>query len=151
MLTALMVFAVEQNMMSVQVKKSQLRATPSFLGKIVAAVSYGNHLEVRSQKGAWYRISLPGTEIQGWMHASALTRKRIVLKAGASDVTQTATMDEIALAGKGFNKEVEGEFRAQNPNLDFTWIDRMEKIVVSQNQIQQFLNDGDLAPQGGSE
>ena len=30
-------------------------------------------------------------------------------------------------------------------------IDRMEKIVVSQNQIQQFLKDGDLAPQGGSE
>jgi hypothetical protein len=93
MMTGLMAFAVDQNIMSVQVKKSQLRSTPSFLGKIVATVSYGNRVEVWSQRGAWYRVGFPGTEVQGWMHTSALTRKRIVLKAGASDVAQTATTE----------------------------------------------------------
>lgn len=133
-------------MMSVQVKTGHLRATPSFLGKILMTVSYGERVEVREEKGAWSLVRFPGTTGEGWIHASALTSKKIVLRAGASDVSQTATSDEIALAGKGFNKQVEVEFKAKNPNLDFAWIDRMELMVVTQEQMQQFLNEGELFP-----
>ena len=86
---------------------------------------------------------------EGWIHASALTPKKIVLRAGAEDVEAAASSDELALAGKGFNQQVESEFRAKNPNLDFTWIDEMETYVVSENEMKQFLKEGELSPEGG--
>ena len=51
--------------------------------------------------------------------------------------------------GKGFNQQVESEFRAKNPNLDFTWVDKMETYVVSEEEMKQFLEKGGLSPEGG--
>lgn len=136
-------------MMSVQVKESPLRAVPSFLGKIVATGRYGDRVSVLAEKSGWVQITLPASGHRGWMHRSGLTTKRIVLKAGAEDVAQAATDDELALAGKGFNQAVENAFRAKNPDLDFTWIDRMEGFAVSQEQMVRFLRDGAVNPKGG--
>jgi hypothetical protein len=149
-LTGVGAFAVGPKMMSVQVKKAEVRFTPSFLGKIIAQLSYGDRVQVLEKKDSWTRIGLPGSPDSGWIHSSALTRKKIVLTAGAQDVQTAASSDELALAGKGFNQQVESEFKAKNPNLDFTWIDRMEKFVVSEKQIKQFLKEGGLSPEGGS-
>ncbi len=102
-----------------------------------------------AEKNTWFRVRVPATVTSGWIHATALTSKKIVLSAGAADVDQAATSDELALAGKGFNKQVEGEFRAKNRHLDYTWIDKMEGFVMSPSQIKQFIKSGDLAPQGG--
>ena len=152
-LTALLghgTYAAGQTMMSVQVKKGQLRSGPSFLGKIVAVVYYGERVTVNTEKGAWYQVSIPRGGASGWIHKSALTRKRIVLKSGASNVQAAADSDELALAGKGFNKQVEGEFRSKNPHMDFTWVDKMEAMEVSQEEIQWFLEEGELPHQGGA-
>lgn len=135
--------------MSVQVKTGQLRLTPSFLGKIVARLYYGDRIYVIEEKGSWRRVGLSGGAAEGWIHASALSPKKIVLQAGAKDVETAASSDELALAGKGFNQQVESEFRAKNPNLDFTWIDKMEAFVVSENEMKQFLKKGGLSPEGG--
>ena len=134
--------------MSVQVKKGAVRSTPSFLGKIVARLSYGDLVQLQGAKGPWMRVDLVDSG-NGWIHESALTRKKIVLRAGQTDAQQTADSDEIALAGKGFNEQVEGEFKAQNPNIDYTWIDKMENIVISRKQMLEFLQEGDLNPSGG--
>jgi hypothetical protein len=83
------------------------------------------------------------------MHSSALTEKKIVFTAGAKDVQTSASSNEVALAGKGFNKQVENEFKGKNPNINYAWIDRMEKFVVSEKQIKQFLKEGELSPEGG--
>ncbi len=142
--------AAGPKMMSVQVKNGEIRSTPTFLGRIVARLSYGDRVYFRGVKGSWTQVGLPGSSTEGWIHGSALTAKKIVLKAGASDVQTTASSDELALAGKGFNKQVETEFRNKNPNLDFSWIDRMEEFVVSQQQMEQFIKTGELSPEGGS-
>ena len=149
-LTTVSTLANERKILSVQVKKTDIRSSPSFLGKILTEVSYGDQVEVHKEKGAWNMVSLTGTDIKGWIHTSALTSKRIVLRPGTSDVKQVATSDEVALAGKGFNKEVEREFRAKNPKIDLSMIDRMEKIVISQYQIKRFLTEGELSLEGGS-
>ena len=148
--TALAAFAASQKMMSVQVNKGVVRVTPSFLGDVVTQLSYGDRVFVFEEKESWTRIGLSPSAVKGWMHSSALTPKKIVLKAGADDVEVSASSKEIALAGKGFNQQVESEFRAKNANLDFTWIDRMEKCVVSQRQMKQFLKEGELSYEGGS-
>ena len=136
--------------MSVQVKKGQLRSAPSFLGKIVTTISYTKQVEILEEQGAWLRVVVPGTSTEGWMHSSALTKKKIILKPGAEDISQAASSDEVALAGKGFNAEVEEQFKAENPNVNYNAVDRMEKIVVSQKQMQQFLQRGGLSSEGGS-
>lgn len=147
-LTGFAVFAIEQKMMSIQVKKGALRSRPSFLGKIVAQLKYGDRVAVQDIKGSWYLIDNPRGKADGWMHSSALSMKKIVLKPGASDVAQAASSDEITLAGKGFNQQIENDFRSKNPQLDFSWINKMEKMTVSQSQIQAFVKKGQLAPKG---
>ena len=134
-----------QETLSVQVKEGELRATPSFLGQIVARVAYGDRVSVIEDRGTWKKVSLRGGK-QGWMHSSALTTKRIALKAGQTDVRTGASQNELALAGKGFNEQVESSFRKQNKNLDYTWINRMETFKVSPDLMRSFLAQGNVIP-----
>jgi len=135
--------------MSVQVQDGKLRADPSFLGKIIGSVAYGDAVTVVRQQDPWFFVSTRAGQLTGWIHSSALTEKEIVLRAGDANVQKTASQREIALAGKGFNPEVEKEYKKRNPNLDFEEIDRMERIVVSDEEIRQFMMDGKLSPEGG--
>jgi len=135
--------------MSVQVQDGKLRADPSFLGKITGSVAYGDEVTVIRQQDPWLFVSTRSGQLSGWIHSSALTEKEIVLRAGDANVQKTASQREIALAGKGFNPQVENEYRRRNPNLDFEWVDRMERIIISDAEIRQFVKDGKLSPEGG--
>jgi hypothetical protein len=148
-LTSITAFAAKQKLMSIQVKKGQLRSNPSFLGKIVETLAYGDRVEVLEESVDWIRVGLPGSGISGWIHNSALTKKKIALRAG-SEVAEVSG-SEIVIAGKGFTEQVEEEFKLENQEIDYAWIDRMEgEFVVSQDEIQDFLKEGDLSPEGGS-
>ena len=128
--------------MSVTVRETQVRATPSFLGAVLAVLAYGDRVDILAAERDWMKVALPGGK-QGWVHQSALTEKRIVLQAGSGSVEQSASGDEVALAGKGFNKEVEAQYKAEN-DLDYTWVDRMEGFLVSPEQILAFVDEGSL-------
>lgn len=146
-LMATVVVAPARTEMSVQIREGQLRERPSFLGTIVATVDYGERVRVEQQQGPWRLVSVG--EAQGWIHESALTRQRIQLAAGEEDVAGAATEQEMAMAGKGFNAEVEGEFRAQNEEIDFTWVDRMEGMGLAPERLAAFLSEGGVAPAEG--
>lgn len=141
--------AAGEKLMSVQVRQGELRAAPSFLAAVVRTVAYGDRLAVLEEQGPWARVSTQDRSAAGWIHASALTRKRVVLQAGQKDADLAATSDEIALAGKGFNSDVEAEFKARNRSIDYTWVDRMEKMTVSPKEMQTFLAQGEIRPQQG--
>ncbi len=140
--------AAKPREMSVQVRNGQVRATPSFLGQIVGTLDYGDRVQIVETQGAWQRIE--SGKASGWMHESALTKQKIVLAAGDTDVGGAATTEEIAMAGKGFSAEVEAEYRKQNTDIDFAWIDRMETMEVSLKKITDFLREGGVAPVGGA-
>jgi uncharacterized protein YgiM (DUF1202 family) len=129
--------------MSIQIQTGQIRETPTFLGKVVAPVAYGDRVEVITKQAAWSQVRTAAGKT-GWIHESALTRDKIVLKAGAEDVNRTASGEELALAGKGFNSDIEADFKSKNQNIDFTWIDKMEKITISDNEIVSFFREGGL-------
>lgn len=134
--------------MSIQVREGQLREQPSFLGRVVAGVEYGDRVTVQETRGPWKRVE--AREAEGWIHESALTRKRIVLEAGDEDVGPAAARDEIALAGRGFTEDVEREYRNQHQELNFSRVDRMEReggLMVE--EIVRFLREGGL--EGGAE
>jgi uncharacterized protein YgiM (DUF1202 family) len=134
--------------MTVQVKDGQVRATPSFLGQVIAPVTYGDRLQVLETQGDWSKVTTTGGKT-GWVHNSALTKKKIAMSAGSQNAQTAASGDELALAGKGFNSAVEADFKAKNPNVDFTWVDWMEQIKVSPESKQQFLKEGGIQPAEG--
>jgi SH3-like domain-containing protein len=141
-------FTEPQKSMSVQVKEGQLRNTPSFLGTIIAKLSYGDRVEIIQDQGNWKKATIRGGA-QGWIHTSALTTKSIVLKAGAGNVQTSATSGEVALAGKGFSEEVEKQYKKLNSKLDYAWVDRMERFQVTPEQMQTFLKQGSVVPAEG--
>ena len=143
-------WAAEVKMMSVQVKDAQLRDKPSFVGKVVGNLAYGDRVDVQESQGAWARVSLAGGA-SGWMHSSALTSQKLVLSAGQENARVGASGDELALAGKGFNSDVEAQFKRDHKNIDFTWINKMEKIKIPSSEMQVFLKDGGVAPKGGAQ
>lgn len=135
-------------MMSVQVQSAPLRQHPSFMGRVLATLVHGERVAVHQKQGAWVQV-IPATGSAGWMHSSALTRQRIVMSAGQETVRVDAAADELALAGKGFNSEVEAQFRQSHQQFDFSAVDRMEKIKVSAPEMAAFLKAGGVVPAGG--
>ena len=152
LLAAVSVPAASPKQMSVTVKETQVRASPSYLGKVLAVLAYGDRIQVVDSQSGWAKVSLPAGKAvasgsppqkEGWVNLSALTDKKIVLKSGASDVGTTASSGEVALAGKGFNREVEAQYK-ENSGLDYAWVDRMETFEASPEQIAAFLLQGGL-------
>ena len=130
--------------MSVQVRDGQLRNRASFLGTVVGTVAYGDRVTVNQTQAGWCEVSLAGKT--GWIHESALTPKKVVLASGTTDArVQSVGSEEVALAGKGFSKEVEAEYKKQTRNVDYTLVDWMGQQKVSNDQLVQFLKQGDLA------
>ena len=79
----------------------------------------------------------------------AVQSKKVGLVAMDNTMQTKASADEVALASKGFNEQVEKEFKSKNKNVDFAWVDRMLKISVSPSELREFLQKGKLAEFGG--
>jgi uncharacterized protein YgiM (DUF1202 family) len=133
--------------MSVQIKEGQLRATPSFLGQVVGTVAYNEPVEALQQQGEWVNVKNAKNQT-GWIHQSALAKKTTSMSAGGQAKTG-ASGQEIALAGKGFNPQVEEAYRKGHPRADYAAVDRMEAIRVSPPQMISFLGEGNITPREG--
>lgn len=146
-LTAGLTWAAGQ-VMSVQVRSTKMRSRPSFLGSTVSEMTYGTQVKMVSQQGPWIQVTGPQGKT-GWLHESALSEKDLAMVSGGTEAATGASGEEIALAGKGFNAQVENEFLKQNPDLDFKLVDRMEKVVITPEQAAAFLAAGQVEPTEG--
>jgi len=133
--------------MSVQVRDGQLRSTPSFLGTVVGSVNYGDQVDVQQQQGDWMEVNYKGQK--GWIHNSALTTKYINVGGGGKDAQMKASGKEVALAGKGFNAEVEAQYRKGHQNANYAAVDRMEQIKIASQEMVAFLDKGEVKPATG--
>lgn len=123
----------------------QVRATPSFLGQIVGRASYGQPVDVLEENGDWRKVSVGA--VTGWMHVSALTTEKLALQGGSGNAAGVSGK-EMALAGKGFNAQVENEYRNSHGG-DYATVDAMEKYVYQPDKLMAFLAAGDVRPEGG--
>lgn len=128
--------------LSVQVKKGVLKASPSFLAKNLATLGYGERVTKLTQQGEWINIST-GKQ-RGWVHASALTDRKVVLQTGATRAETGVSSSEVMLAGKGFNAEVESKYRTHNPAMRFDLVDKMEAFTIPPKNEQRFAERGQL-------
>lgn len=133
---------------TVQVKETILRDQPSFTGKSLGILKYGAKVSILEEKSGWSRVSVEGGKLQGWVHGSAITKKSVALSSQGGSGTG-ASSSEVSLAGKGFNAQVEAQYRSQNAALDFATIDSMEKIRFRPEELKVFLAEGGILPKGG--
>lgn len=126
--------------MYVTAKTIEVKSSTAFFADTLGILAYGAPVLVLQEYGKWAQIRSSGPpELSGWVAAASLTTKRII--AGSST---SASADEIALAGKGFNQEVENAYR-QNGALNYDAIDAMEAIQIPNRQLFSFLQEGRLA------
>ena len=131
---------------TIQVKEASLYAKPSATAKFLGRVPYGTKLTVLEAKNDWAQVKAEGRGLTGWVRTQAYTSKPLDLKAGGQ--TSGVSTTEVSLAGRGFTEEVEGEYKKSHPNLDFAALDRMEEQEIPEAELDDFLRDGGLAPDG---
>ncbi|MGO8694268.1 MAG: SH3 domain-containing protein [Rectinemataceae bacterium] len=142
-LSAAALQAAAPKQMSVVVKVTQVRSNPSYLGTVLGTISYGDRVDVLEIRKDWARIDVSSRKLSGWTNLSALTEKRIVLGSGSGNVEQSASSGEVALAGKGFNEQIETQYR-QDGKIDYTWVDKMGQITETPEAVSAFLAAGGL-------
>ena len=148
LIISLNVFANEPGWVSV--KQSIVRNTPSFLGAVVARVSYEQQLLVTSKDKDWWQVQVDNQA--GWIHHSAVSTELVQRVSSVETFQSGETSEEvnreqtenITLAGKGFNKETEQEYAKANSNLNFEQVDIMENRSLAGFDFNQFASEGGL-------
>jgi SH3-like domain-containing protein len=132
--------------LNIQVEEGQVRSTPSFFGEIIDKVVYGESVDLVKEQGPWRMVNTP-RKPGGWIHQSAVSESKVELVTG-DNVNESASGKEIALAGKGFNADVENAYKAGHQQISFAWVDNMEKFTVNNADIEQFIKQGGLRGAG---
>lgn len=133
----------------VKVRSTNLRDQPVFYASALAVLKAGDSVEKLAAKEGWYKVRTK-TGQEGWLHSSSVQEKKFSLLALGKSAKTEATADEVALAGKGFNQQVEDKFKANNSQISFVWVDRMLKVKVTPTQLKEFLEEGKLGEFGGA-
>jgi hypothetical protein len=141
------VFGAETFM--VKVRSTALRSGPQFFASTVTALKAGDGLLLVSRQADWIQVKT-ATGLTGWIHQSAVEPKKIDILAWGKGTKTQASASEVAMAAKGFNKQVEDSYRAKNKNISFVWVDKMALITVTRAELKAFLQQGKLGAAGGS-
>jgi len=130
---------------TVIVRKTSIRRDRQFYAPTVAEAALGDSFTVLAREKGWVKVGTGSGE--GWLHESAVTAKKVAASAQAPAGGKVDAQD-VALAGKGFNPQVESEYRKKNPQADFAAVDRMERLGASEKAVAAFLGEGNLQPRG---
>ena len=128
--------------MNVQVREVDVKSQPNYLSSSVGKLSYGSKVETGEEQGSWVKISAPS----GWIPKSAVTKNKVAVDADKKFAGKEVSHDETALAGKGFNPQVEAQYKKENPNMTAAYekVDWMEKQTVSLPELNAFAAAGKL-------
>lgn len=124
---------------TVLVQETAVRQKPRFYAPAAATARLGQSFEAEGPENGWFKTS------RGYIHASAVTAKKV--KVGGDKVGGGASAEEVTLAGKGFNAQVEKQY-AKEGKGDFAAVDAMERRGYGEAAVLQFLREGGLLPGG---
>jgi len=123
----------------VAIRTVTLKSSTGFFASNRGTLNYGDRVTVIQVSGRFVEVrSATNINLTGWTASANLTTRQVV-----SGNTSTASAREVALAGKGFNQEVENAYMAQG-NLNYEDVDTVEQITVSEADLRQFLEEGRL-------
>jgi hypothetical protein len=146
-LLALAVFLLAETVV-VKIQSTSLRKEPKFFASAVAALKAGDSLEKLASQNGWYQVKT-SAGIVGWIHSSAVEVKKFNLLAMDKSMKTQASASEVALAGKGFNKQVEDNYKSKHGEANFAAVDKMLKISIQPSDVESFIKNGKLGESGG--
>jgi hypothetical protein len=121
-------------------KNIELKSDTGFFASARGRLEYGAAVTVLQIDGKWAEVrSTAVSSISGWTAVANLSAKRIIPTGGSSG----ATASEVALAGKGFNQEIENAYKAGG-RLNYADVDRTEAQKVSRQELYDFIVEGRL-------
>ena len=125
----------------VTTRENAVRGDCRFFAPVKLKVSLGDQLTVKGRKGDWYLVSAKG--VSGCIHKSAV-ESRSFASAGRGAAAGRASADEVSLAGKGFNPQVEDGYRTSGKALNYAAVDEIVKYSVSEQNLESFVLKGGL-------
>jgi hypothetical protein len=126
----------------IQVRETKLRSQPFFYSPGSSTLRYGQAVDRVNVTGAWAEVRTAGSK--GFLPASVLSRDQILLS--SQDIGRVhADSAEVVLAGKGFSKEVEQEFKEKHADARFDLVDKVERSArVAPSEAAAFAKSGGL-------
>ena len=119
-------------------KSAALKSSTWFFAGTKGTLQMGAQVSVLKVSGNWAEVrSSANSSLSGWTQVSNLSARQVVAS-GAS-----ASASEVALAGKGFNQEVENSYKAGG-KLNYADVDKTEAITVTQDALYKFVTEGRL-------
>lgn len=123
-------------------KQNAIRESCKFFAPVKAQVKYNDKLEALSTEGDWYRVRFGS--LTGCIHKTAVETRTASAPNLFTGRGSRVSESEAALAGKGFNPQVEASYRKQHPEMKFYLIDNIERYPVSDRDVAQFIASGGL-------
>jgi hypothetical protein len=127
----------------VKVQSTSLRKNPKFYATPLLTLGAGEKIEQIGSQDGWLQVRTSRGEV-GWVHSSAVQVQKFDLLAMDKSLKTQASASEVALAGKGFNKQVEESYRAKHGEISFIWVDKMLLIKISASRVEEFMREGKL-------
>ncbi|MBP5402937.1 MAG: SH3 domain-containing protein [Treponema sp.] len=136
------VFAAGNKNQYVSVTSAAVKAKASQFSASVGTLKYGDVVTVIKVEKGWSNITSSDGKITGWLPNASLTAKKLVVEVESKKKT-SANAKELALAGKGFDKNFEKDFAAQN-NVSFSQVDKVETFSANEKETIAFIKEGNL-------
>jgi hypothetical protein len=133
----------------VKIQTTAIRQNPQFFSPAPVTLKAGDKLTKISESNGWIQVKTQ-TGLVGWIHSSAVDVPKVNLLASNDPMKTQTKASEVALAGKGFNQQVENSYKSKHAELNFALVDRMLQVKIASNLIEAFLRQGRLGDFGGA-
>jgi hypothetical protein len=122
----------------ISVKTANIKSGTGFFASSRGTMAYADQVTILQVSGNWAEVrSKADSALSGWTALSNLSARRIVASGTG------ASASEIALAGKGFNQEVENSYKSSG-KFNYAEVDKTEAIKVSRDELHKFVTEGRL-------
>ena len=135
------------DLLTVTRKTTKLRSQKRSFAPAVTDRKAGDKVAFVKQEGAWLAVKFGTSE--GWLHETDISKKSDVRLSGQG-VRENYSASETAAAKKGFNPQVEKQYRLDNPDLEksFRLVDQLQARSVPEAELRTFLQAGGLLQEG---
>ena len=133
----------------VRAANTELRASGSPSGALVAKLPIGTKVEVDAPGGAWVKVSasVKGKDVAGFVFAAKLSKDKPGAErfGGASGTTVAASEGDTAQAIRGLTPTAESyATRHAVSSADVAAVRKMESLTIPADELTAFMKDGKL-------
>ena len=124
----------------VAVKNVALKSSTGWFASTKGSLAYGDRVTVLRVSGKFVEVrSAANSSLTGWTASANMSARQIV-----SGTSSTTSAREVALAGKGFNQEIENSYKSKQ-SVNYADVDKTETVTVSEADLRRFLEEGRLS------